>query len=317
MLVLAEEFKKDTDFSIIFVTNISDVSRDILSNYDFKHIQSPCNAGDINELEFFKNKDNLLSDRSVWILDSKRINRGYCESLKKYNQLIVLIDDELFRHYDCDLIINNNIYAKQSCYKNVDERKLLLGTEYNLIDKKYFFTNKDKVMNSLLITLGGEDPNNDTSWLIENFHEYLSENLVTIIVGPAHPDSERVVAVSKKYLSKAAIIFSPPDLSEYISCSTLVISAGGTTTYEVLAGQTHLACISLEEHQDKLIMNLVKEGLASALCFSDDRDVDIFRGKLKAFLRQQDTLMEHRSICEKYFRMCGAEKIMGRIKQLH
>ena len=77
------------------------------------------------------------------------------------------------------------------------------------------------------------------------------------------------------------------------------------------------ACISLEEHQDKLIMNLVKEGLASALCFSDDRDVDIFRGKLKAFLRQQDTLMEHRSICEKYFRMCGAEKIMGRIKQLH
>ena len=117
----------------------------------------------------------------------------------------------------------------------------------------------------ILITLGGEDPSNLTSWIISNLYKFLNKYHVHICIGPSHPNPKDVIFKSKKYLKHYTIYVSPISLVEPMSKCHIAMSAGGVTCYELIAARIAIGVIAIEEHQFLMQKQLVRNNLGLSL----------------------------------------------------
>ena len=218
-------------------------------------------------------------DPAVWLhedvvfvlVDSKEIDAEYvCRIASHAN--VICFDDEVARDLPCRAVINNNIWARASAYSAHNMRELWIGPKYNTIDSGYFSIAADR-REGLLVTMGGEDPHDHTSWLVRTLRDQIVDLPVHVCIGPAHPTPDRVIALCHEALPDAVIYKSPSSLIEAASHCALALTAGGTTCYELASSGFAMAVVALEDHQ--LIMRdaLVGKGAALSLGSYADREV--------------------------------------------
>ena len=114
-------------------------------------------------------KDILKYSGDLIIIDKYKLQEEYYKDLKATFGKVVSIDDNCeLDYYYSDIIINQNIYAKELNYKSSPETKLLLGSDYvmmrNEFNEKKTIKPKENIKD-ILITLGGSDSNNITEIL--------------------------------------------------------------------------------------------------------------------------------------------------------
>lgn len=222
-----------------------------------------------NSLGIYENPLEWVGDADVVLLDSPKITKKYLWRVGS-NPKVCMFDDDIARNYEVDLIINNHPWASIADYKNNDSKKgLLLGTLYNTVNPLYFKKYENRY--GLLVTMGGEDPENITSWIIRELAELKVQMPITIIVGPAHPNPLQVNHDAKRYLPFADLNFSPKTLEPFIKKSHIAITAGGTTCYELAASKIPFAVFALEKSQIKLSKAVV--GLGFGLSIGDYNEI--------------------------------------------
>ena len=260
---------------------------------------APESAGRDADLQFVLDavqREQESGRRPILVVDSRRVDEGYVRACSELC-FSVCLDDEALRDLPCDVLINGHVWVSADDYPARARRTVLAGSTYNLVRQDYFGKQADEDASpagtqsgplSILITLGGEDPGNHTSWLVEQLADLLTAHETTIVVGPAHPDPETVQLAVARHLPSAEVVRDPPSMVPYITAADVAITAGGTTCYELAAARVAQAAIAIEDHQERLVAALAERGCLVALGSHRDLSAGAVREAIAALLGSAD-----------------------------
>lgn len=156
-LVLAKQYPND---NIIFAT------QELSGNINYKVIEAGykievLQSNDINEI------DNLIKrlNIDIIIIDHYGINYDFEKQLSILNpQLSIMVLDDTYEKHHCDILLNHNIYANQSKYKDLVPQncELRCGSKYTLLRDEFIEVKKQKHFHqnekfTIFIAMGGSD----------------------------------------------------------------------------------------------------------------------------------------------------------------
>ena len=179
-LVLAEQFE---DANIVFATQ--DLSGNINHKIEEKdYTIEILNSNDIEELIDIIKKYSV----EMIIIDHYGIDYDYEKALKEITGITVFVLDDTYEKHYCDILLNHNIYADSSRYKNLvpEHCELRCGADFTLL-REEFISEKTKQSKSIqetkniFIAMGGADHSNlniQILKVLENFSN-IHANVVT------------------------------------------------------------------------------------------------------------------------------------------
>ena len=257
----------------IFV--MADASQIILERLVSENIQVEL----LDNLEDEIDHINRIGDQNSaeWlIIDGYQFSVEFMKALKQRRWKILLIDDGVpLPHYPVDIILNQNQYVDESIYDDKTNAKLLLGTQYAVVQEEFFCTrswrrNFPNIGSKLLITFGGADPNNNTmgiiNSIIENFPGLLSEIDTRIIIAGTNkkkPSIENLV----KYLKNIQVFSDAQNMADHIRWCDIAVSSAGYTVLEASLYQTPMILIPNSNNEKQLASKMNEIG--ASIVFMD------------------------------------------------
>ena len=176
-LVLAKrDFKED---NIIFAV------RNLKGNINYKIVEAgykilTLKSNSINELDKVIKKYNI----DMIIIDNYEISYEYERQLSILNSKlsIMILDDTYEKHY-CHILLNHNIYADKSRYKNLVPNfcELKCGEKYTLLRDEFYEEKKIKreKIYDVFIAMGGADTQNLSIEILKILPDYFKVAVVT------------------------------------------------------------------------------------------------------------------------------------------
>ncbi len=208
--------------------------------------------------------DNLNEDFEIihnlnidlFIFDSYLGNDEYLKRIKKKSKLMLIDDNnDIYDSSIPDIIYNGNIHAENLGYSDVNGQLKLLGSKYLIMKEEYWEEKEDKDMHKegILITTGGTDEYEITVKIMDTIKEFDIKS--KIIIGPGYEDNyiKKIEDIKTENMN---LIYRPSSLKEYISSSKIVITAGGSTVYEVLLQKSIPIIFSIADNQDLICREL-------------------------------------------------------------
>lgn len=187
---------------------------------------------------------DLLHAEDVVLADSYQVTDTYLKDLRKLCRVACM--DDMGHPYPADLLINYNIYGPdlKKVYDSAspDENRpsrFLLGTEYMPLREQFRYDRdynvRDRVT-EVLITTGSSDPLFAAGKILDGILEsdFLCRNPICchVVSGPFNQFSEEL---KSKYGSSDNIIIheNVENMNVLMKCADVVITAAGSTVYEV------------------------------------------------------------------------------------
>ena len=317
-VTLAGAFR-DTGIETVFLTWSPDgIGKTIIETADFDLDESYGPAATPDDLTFVLDRARQELRTPLLVLDSRNVDKGYVEACRNI-AVVVCLDDDLMRDLPCDALINNNVWATESDYGPDQERALFLGPCYNLVKPVFFRIHEirsEPRRPHVLVTMGGEDPSDQTSRFLALLGESLVSCSVTIVVGPAHPDADAVSVAARRYTPHAGVIAAPTDLSSLMARADLAITAGGTTCYELAAAGVSQAAVILDDHQEKLVRALADVGCLIQLGRYDNLEIDLVRHNVESLIASADERERLASAGKQLLQGPGAPRIVDELTKL-
>lgn len=180
------------------------------------------------------------------ITDSYNINESYFKETKKIFRKTAYIDDTNKYYFNVDILINQNIDAKDFKYNVNNDTNLLLGTEYTLLrDEFRNLQNKNikNKINDIMITVGGADPYNITDKIL-NYVKKIDYNF-HVVIGPSFCNTSLI----ENFKTSNLKFYHNADMCEIMKKCDLAISACGSTLYELSACGVPTLGIIIAENQ--------------------------------------------------------------------
>ena len=293
MIALAQAYQRRGGQVVIASAQCPDPIVQRVEEMSLQHVMLPnCELGSSRDavatLSLCQKMDN------AWIvLDGYHFEESYQKKISGHDIKVLAIDD--YGHcktWHCDAVLNQNLGAENWTDRksNNPDTQWLLGSSFALIREEFFEsirTAKSKKLpaKNILITLGGSDPDNVTSLLLQAF-ELLDPNdfHLRILVGGGnlhHPSLESLAASSKHHIKLLTNVRDMPSMYEWADA---VISAGGSTCWEWLAYGLPGAIVTIADNQIPLVNEFTERDLALCLGWFTDFDLNIWSGQLKTWL---------------------------------
>jgi UDP-2,4-diacetamido-2,4,6-trideoxy-beta-L-altropyranose hydrolase len=221
------------------------------------------------------------------IIDGYQFDAAFQKRLHDADHRILALDDYgHVQHQYADLILNQNITADPGLYREREPyTRLLLGTKFALLRREFWEWRSwqreipDRAR-TLLITLGGSDSNNVTEKVIHAAGQVEDDLEIKVILGANQ--SRRVEEISRQAGSAKHIQFvsAPSDMAELMAGADIVISAGGSTCWELAFMGVPAMIISTAENQRGIAPALERAGAALDLGWADSLQTSFLAGQL-------------------------------------
>jgi len=194
------------------------------------------------------------------IVDSYHANSNYVDSLRRIAKVALFDDNGEHNPITAHCVINGNLHAFEINYEKARaDVSFLLGPEFLVMKPEYWCVETDSISEGegILITVGGADFHH----LIPRFMGALKELPLVkrLIVGPFVSSKE--LHWIEKHSEGFEIIWKPTSLKRHIERSKLVLTAAGSTVYEVLLLGRQLTVYSLAENQIPIARALARYGI--------------------------------------------------------
>lgn len=217
--------------------------------------------------ETYEQRDatQILKQNPDWVIfDSYLATTHYLETLQKEILLIQFDDNnDIYTPIVTDILINGNIHAKTLHYQSKNQNtKFLLGPKYLIMRESYCKDIEIPKGKGILITTGGSD----FLHLMPKFIQALQKTsfLKKIIIGPAYEESEmEKIRKLTNNNETFKLIHKPTSLQNPIANSEMVITAAGSTVYEVLRLRKIPLIYTLADNQEQIAKALIKKGIVS------------------------------------------------------
>ena len=174
------------------------------------------------------------------VVDGYYFSAEYQERLKKEELNLLFIDD--YGHAKCycaDLVLNQNISAREELYRERDpSTELLLGSQFVLFRKEFqnwcdWQRNNPEIAVKILVSLGGSDSNNVTLKILEALQGLTSHKVeMKVVAGCGNSHISELEAASKESHFSTWLVRNVSNMPELMAWADMAIISGGTTSYE-------------------------------------------------------------------------------------
>jgi UDP-2,4-diacetamido-2,4,6-trideoxy-beta-L-altropyranose hydrolase len=234
-----------------------------------------------------------------WIItDHYGLDARWESALRPLTGHIMAIDDLADRPHDCDLLLDQNIYAGQAtAYAALipTHAVQLLGPQYALLRNEFAQARatikpRDGSLRRILVFFGGSDPSNETDKVLTAlaFPDFANMAL-DVVVGVSNPRREtiRQLCVARPNTNFYCQI---SNMAELMANADMSIGAGGSTTWERMALGLPTLVISVASNQEQISQYLDTIGAHQYLGKSADVGVSQIREAVLQVLALPETL---------------------------
>jgi UDP-2,4-diacetamido-2,4,6-trideoxy-beta-L-altropyranose hydrolase len=223
---------------------------------------------------------DLAVSQRAWfvVMDGYHFDSQYQMSLKEAGLRLLFIDD--YGHagfYVADLVLNQNVYAREGLYKNRSfETRLLLGPAFVLLRREFWpwrgrFRKNPKTARKILITLGGSDLENVTLLILSSLQNLTADGIeVVAVVGAGNVHSASLEASSKSANDTIKLVRNISNMPELMAWADIAIISGGTTSYETAFMGLPALIVIIAENQVLVAEKLDEIGAAINLGWPHD-----------------------------------------------
>lgn len=202
------------------------------------------------------------------IVDHYALDFRWESALRQNAGKILVIDDIADRQHDCDVLLDQNLYADMNSRysgKVPSRCQLLLGPCYALL-REEFRQLRDKIgprdepVKRALVFFGGVDADNYTGRTIEALSGIgITDLHVDVVIGAQHPCREQIKAACVRY---GFICHVQTDkMAELMAAADLAIGAGGSATWERCCLGLPALAICTADNQQEQVAGAAREGL--------------------------------------------------------
>jgi UDP-2,4-diacetamido-2,4,6-trideoxy-beta-L-altropyranose hydrolase len=223
-----------------------------------------------------------LSDQQWdWlVVDHYALDIRWESDLRCTTKKIMVIDDIADRQHDCDVLLDQNLYADmQTRYldKVPVHCQLLLGPRYALLRDEFRVKRgqikpRSGIVKNILVFFGGVDADNYTGLTLEALAGIKHNDLrVDVVIGAQHPCREQIQA--ECVMHGYACHVQTARMSELMAKADLAIGAGGSASWERCCVGLPSLLVALAENQIDIAKTLdsicacVYIGLAETINF--------------------------------------------------
>ena len=202
------------------------------------------------------------------IVDHYALDSGWENLVHPYVGRVFVIDDITDRNHECDVLLNQNLGYGRAHYRDrVPEAcKLLLGPRFAVLRTGFRterlrrrLIQRKSGANRLLVFLGGADPLDETSKVLDAVCMLEAEGVHTdVVVGVANPRAEHIRARCES-MSGTSYHRGVDNMHELMANAHLGVFSAGTATWERCAVGLPAIVVSIAENQ-----RLIAEQTASA-----------------------------------------------------
>ena len=203
------------------------------------------------------------------VLDGYIFDSFYQRSIKEAGYRLLVIDDMAhLDRYCCDILLNQNINAERLDYITDKDVCLLLGPNYAILRKEFLDRSSLKrriphIARRLLVTLGGEDSDNQTLKVIQAIQNVKIDGFeARVVVGPANSHLEKLQTECQKSLIPIVLIHNVQNMAELMASADMALSAGGSTCWELAFMGLPTLIITLADNQRSVAEGLEEAGAA-------------------------------------------------------
>jgi UDP-2,4-diacetamido-2,4,6-trideoxy-beta-L-altropyranose hydrolase len=238
---------------------------------------------DPSDLETTLHTINCFPFENSWVvLDGYNFDEQYQLGLKQHGNMLLLIDDTAHQnHYAADIILNQNINAKELIYDCEFKTKFLLSSKYVLLRDEFLFYEQPNriipnIAKKLLVTLGGGDLMNETSTVLSALESINIENLlVRVIAGIGNRNIDALKSQAERGKHEIEILQDVSQMPQLMAWADIAISAAGSTCWELAFSGLPAVLIMTSKNQRNNLEYLVKYGSVTSVGSEMSMSIDV------------------------------------------
>jgi UDP-2,4-diacetamido-2,4,6-trideoxy-beta-L-altropyranose hydrolase len=207
--------------------------------------------------------------KAEWaVVDGYQFDSAYQSAVRDAGLKLLLIDDHgAAPPYSADLVLNQNVHAKEDLYRErAPDTRLLLGPRYILLRREFAFWRKRTFeiaprARRILVSMGGSDPENVTEQILKIL---LSESdlELTVVVGGSSPHLANIERLVGEANCPVRLLKDVSDMPALMVWADLVVAGAGTTSWELCMMGSPAALCVLAPNQEKIAGELARLGAA-------------------------------------------------------
>lgn len=310
-ITLSDRFIED-NHEILFVVNKNSAVKRVLEQQVFPRMTI--------EGDSLSNIDRIIEnfEPELIVLDILNTTSEYVRWLKKHAVKIVTFDNTDVSAFDCDVIFNIMYYHDAKVKALYKHKSLYEGYEYIIVRKEYFNISplKRNKVNRILLTQGGSDTTNQTPVLMRCLHSLKNHTGifidVDVVIGPAF--SRDNIAMIAEIVEQEEIFHlhcSPDGLADLVECCDVVITAGGTTMWEMAAAERPMYVYINEAFEDETAR--VVKSLGFALYDGYLPSIETVKDALTGLITEQSLRESIVQNMQKYDIARGIERVVNKM----
>jgi spore coat polysaccharide biosynthesis predicted glycosyltransferase SpsG len=205
--------------------------------------------------------------RADWIvLHGNRFDAAYQARTKADGFRLLVVDDYgSLDRYDAHIVLNQNVFARETWYEQrAGDARLLLGPQYALLREEFSTAAREREVplraDRLLVTLGASDPDNALDRVMDAVRSMPGSGLVVrIVAGPSNPRAE---AIGGRYADeRTAVVPATDAMAPLMAWADLAVAAAGSTVYELCCLGVPTLVVAIAETQIACAEGLLEAGL--------------------------------------------------------
>lgn len=192
------------------------------------------------------------------VIDHYAIDSRWEAVLRPHARRMMVIDDLADRSHLCDYLLDQNWFGNDMSrrYQGLvpEHCVAMLGPGYALLKPEYatlrdLMPPRDGEVRRVLVFMGGSDPTNETGKVMDALAQRGLEHLVVdVVLGVNHPFPESVASKAEARLA-THLHRGLPSLAGWMARADLMISGGGSTSWERMCLGLPAIVISIADNQ--------------------------------------------------------------------
>ncbi|CAA7623559.1 UDP-2,4-diacetamido-2,4,6-trideoxy-beta-L-altropyranose hydrolase [Magnetospirillum sp. SS-4] len=243
------------------------------------------------------------------VVDHYGLDESYEQALRGWAGRILVLDDLADRRHDCDLLLDQTPGREADRYAGLvpAPAMILAGPRHALLRPDFARLRgaRPAAGRRLLVSLGGTDPTDATSVVLEAIAQARPDRPVTVVMGAAAPRLEQVRARAAALSPPADILVDVADMAALMAECDMAVGAAGTSALERCCLGLPTLLLVTADNQREVAAGLERAGAALA-CSLDA--TELARG-LAALAGNDET---RRAMAERAMALCdglGTERL--------
>lgn len=228
------------------------------------------------------------------IVDHYALDSRWETLLRQSAGQILAIDDIADRQHDCDVLLDQNLYADmESRYagKTPSHCQLLLGPRYALLRDEFKRLHeqvkpRSGAVRRVLVFFGGVDADNCTGHAIDVLAQMrLPEVHVDVVIGAQHPSRKQIETECARHGFDCHV--QTDRMAELMAAADLAIGAGGSACWERCCLGLPALLVALADNQINIAKALDLFGACDYIGTFKTVNTSIMRNKTEKLLHNQ------------------------------